>query len=165
MSNRSPRVGLFLRGGSYAYQDEIIVGAHQECRARGVDLYCLSGGNVTLADPRNFVYSLPGPGDLDAAIFVKGTMGAEDGDPAVGALLERLRPLALCTIGAREPGVPCVTIDNSTGIRVLTRHLIEQHDCRRIAFVTGHGREAERAPRRVPRRTPGPGPRSPTSGC
>ena len=27
MSARSPRVGLFLRGGSYAYQDEIIAGA------------------------------------------------------------------------------------------------------------------------------------------
>jgi serine phosphatase RsbU (regulator of sigma subunit)/DNA-binding LacI/PurR family transcriptional regulator len=143
MSSRLPRVGLFLRGGSYAYQDEILVGAHQECRARGVDLYCLAGGNVTLADPRNFVYALPGPGDLDAAIFVKGTMGAEEGDPVVSTLLDRLRPLTLCTIGAREAGVACVSIDNSTGVRALTRHLVERHDRRRIAFVTGHGREAE----------------------
>ena len=143
MGTRSPRVGLFLRGGSYAYQDEILVGAHQECRARGVDLACFAGGNITLPDPRNFVYALPGPQDLDAAIFVKGTMGAEDGDPAVGRVIERLRPLTMCTIGAREVGFACVSIDNSTGIRALTRHLIERHDRRRIAFVTGHGREAE----------------------
>jgi len=104
MGTRSPRVGLFLRGGSYAYQDEILVGAHQECRARGVDLACFAGGNITLPDPRNFVYALPGPQDLDAAIFVKGTMGAEDGDPAVGRVIERLRPLTMCTIGAREVG-------------------------------------------------------------
>jgi DNA-binding LacI/PurR family transcriptional regulator/serine phosphatase RsbU (regulator of sigma subunit) len=143
MSSRTPRIGLFLRGGSYAYQDEVLVGAHQECRARGVDLYGLAGGNVTVADPRNFVYALPGPRDLDAAIFVKGTMGAEEGDPIVRGLIERLRPISLCTIGAREPGVACVSIDNSTGVRALTRHLIERHDRRRIAFVTGHGREAD----------------------
>jgi serine phosphatase RsbU (regulator of sigma subunit)/DNA-binding LacI/PurR family transcriptional regulator len=143
MSDRSPRVGLFLRGGSYAYQDEILVGAHQECRARGVDLYCLAGGNVTVGDPRNFAYGLPGAGDLEAAIFVQGTMGAAEGDPVMRALLERLRPLPLCTIGARESGIACVLVDNSTGIRALTRHLIEVHDRRKIAFVTGHGREAD----------------------
>jgi DNA-binding LacI/PurR family transcriptional regulator/serine phosphatase RsbU (regulator of sigma subunit) len=143
MSTRRARVGLFLRGGSYAYQDEVLVGAHQECRSRGVDLTCFAGGNITVADPRNFVYALPGPGDLDAAIFVKGTMGAEEGDPRVTGLIERLRPATLCTIGAREPGVASVLIDNSTGVRALTRHLIERHDRRRIAFVNGHGREAE----------------------
>lgn len=143
MSTRSLRVGLFLRGGSYAYQDEVVVGAHQECSARGVDLSCLAGGNVTLPDPRNFIYALPGPGDLDAAIFVKGTMGADDGDATVAALVERLRPMPLCMIGSREPGIPCVAIDNSSGVRALTRHLLEEHDCRRISFITGHGREAE----------------------
>jgi len=134
---------MFLRGGSYAYQDEVVVGAHQECSAQGVDLSCLAGGNVTLPDPRNFIYKLPGPRDMDAAIFVKGTMGADDGDATVTALVERLRPVPMCMIGSREPGIPCVAIDNSSGVRALTRHLIEQHDCRRIAFITGHGREAE----------------------
>jgi DNA-binding LacI/PurR family transcriptional regulator/serine phosphatase RsbU (regulator of sigma subunit) len=134
---------LLLRGGSYAYQEEVVVGAHQECKARGVDLYCLSGGNVTAADPRNFVYALASPGELDAAIVVKGTLGANDGDDVVAALLERLRPLPVCIIGPPEPGIPCIAVDNSSGVRLLTRHLIEKHDRRRIAFVTGHGREAD----------------------
>ena len=43
ISAGSPRVGLFLRGGSYAYQDEIVAGAHEECSAHGVNLTCLSG--------------------------------------------------------------------------------------------------------------------------
>src|SRR6478609_1637746 len=143
MSARAARVGLFLRGGSYAYQDEIVIGAHQECGARGVDLVCLSGGHIAQPDPRNFAYALPDPRTLDAAIFVKGTLGAADGDPAMLALVERLRPLPICMIGSREPGVLAVVIDNSSGVRALTRHLIEKHDCRRIAFVKGHGREAE----------------------
>jgi DNA-binding LacI/PurR family transcriptional regulator len=144
MPNPARRLGLFLRGGSYAYQDEIIGGVHQECRARGVNLLCLAGGNIAVADPRNFVYALPSAADLDAAIIVNGTLAAEDGDPAVRGLLERLRPMPVLTIGAREPGVPSVTVDNSIGVRALTRHLIEVHGRRRIAFVAGHGREAER---------------------
>ncbi len=139
-----PRLGLFLRGGRYPYQDEIIVGVHQECRAQGVNLYCLAGGNISLADPRNFVYELPTARDLDGVIIVKGMMGAEDGDPTVTVLLERVGVRAAVTIGAREPGVPCVTVDNSTGVRHLTRHLVEEHGRRQIAFVAGHGREAER---------------------
>src|SRR5579871_1388524 len=143
MGGRRTRVGLFLRGGSYAYQSEIVNGVEQECRAHGADLYCLSGGNVTLPDPRNFVYRLPGPGDLDAAIFVEGTMGAAEGDPRPRALIERLRGLPVCTIGTKESGIPCVSIDNASGIRTLTRHLVQQHARTRIAFVTGKGHEAD----------------------
>jgi DNA-binding LacI/PurR family transcriptional regulator len=142
-TSRSPRIALLLRGGSYTYQDEIVVGAHQRCAAEGADLYCLAGGNVTTADPRNFIYSLPGPGDVDAAVIVKPTMGASDGDVVVGALLQRLRRIPTCIIGASEPGVRCIAIDNFSGVRGLTRHLIEKHERRRIAFVSGHGREAE----------------------
>ena len=143
MTTSAARLGLFLRGGSYAYQDEIVVGVHQECCARGVNLYCLVGGNIALAEPRNFIYGLPSSRDLDAVIIVKGTLGIEDGDPAVKLLLERLGVPAV-TIGAREPGIPCITVDNSTGVRILTRHLIQEHGRRRVAFVAGHGREAER---------------------
>jgi DNA-binding LacI/PurR family transcriptional regulator len=144
MPTPAPRLGLFLRGSSYTYQDEIIGGVHQECRARGVNLFCLAGGNVATADPRNFVYALPRAQDLDAAIIAKGTLGADDDDPAIRILLERLRPIPVLTIGAREPGLPSVTVDNAIGVRALTRHLIEAHGRRRIAFVAGHGREAER---------------------
>jgi len=140
----TPRLGLFLRGSSYAYQDEIIGGVHQECRARGVNLLCLAGGNIAVADPRNFVYALPSAVDLDAAIIVSGTLAADDGDPGVRGLLERLHPMPVLTIGAREPGFPSVTVDNSAGVRALTRHLIEVHGRKRIAFIAGHGREAER---------------------
>jgi DNA-binding LacI/PurR family transcriptional regulator/serine phosphatase RsbU (regulator of sigma subunit) len=143
MGGRSTRVGLFLRGGSYAYQSEVVNGVDQECRARGADLYCLSGGNITLPDPRNFVYRLPGHRDLDAAIFVEGTMGAAEGDPRPRALVERLRALPVCTIGTKEPGIPCISIDNASGIRSLTRHLVQQHGRTRIAFVTGKGHEAD----------------------
>src|SRR5215471_495357 len=119
MTSRPPRVALLLHGGSYTYQDEIVIGAHQQCTTDGVDLYCLQGGNVATADPRNFIYALPGPGDVDAAIIAKSSMGAHDGDPVIGALLQRLRRIPTCIIGPSEPGVRSVAIDNSSGVRGL----------------------------------------------
>jgi sigma-B regulation protein RsbU (phosphoserine phosphatase) len=141
--SRPPRVALLLRGGSYTYQDEIIIGAHQLCTSAGADLYCLSGGIVTTADPRNFIYALPGPEDVDAAVIVKATMGAHDGDAVVGALLQRLRSIPTCIVGPAEPGVRCIAVDNASGVRGLTRHLLEKHERRRLAFVSGHGRDSD----------------------
>ena len=34
-------------------------------------------------------------------------------------------------------GIPCVTFENRAGARKLVEHLIEAHDCRRIAFLRG----------------------------
>jgi hypothetical protein len=80
---------------------------------------------------------------VEGAVIVKGTMGARDGDVVIGALIRRLRGIPTCIIGPSEAGIRCIGIDNSSGVRGLTRHLIEKHARRRIAFVSGHGREAD----------------------
>jgi hypothetical protein len=59
-ARQKPRLGLYLRGGDYTYQNEIVLGAHDECREHGVDLYCFAGGLLTRSDPRNIVYNLCG---------------------------------------------------------------------------------------------------------
>src|SRR4051794_26088020 len=96
---QKPRLGLFLRGGDYTYQNEIVLGAHDECQEHGVDLYCFAGGLSNTGDPRNLVYNLPGSTDLDAVILVPGTMGSED-SPEVELLFQRFAGLPLCTIGS-----------------------------------------------------------------
>jgi DNA-binding LacI/PurR family transcriptional regulator/serine phosphatase RsbU (regulator of sigma subunit) len=143
MSKRArARVGLFITGGTYVYQSELIQGAHEECARRGLDLVCLSGGNVGRPDPRNYSYCLTTPADLDAAIMVPGTWGNAPDAPPVRALLEPYLAIPTCVIGARIDGVPSVRIDNEGGVAGLTRHLIEVHGRRRIAFIAGMGAEA-----------------------
>ncbi len=138
---QKPRLGIFLRGGDYTYQNEIILGAHDECQARGVDLYCFAGGLVTRPDPRNIVYYLCGPGDLDGVILVAGTMASED-SAEIDELFRRFQGTPLCAIGAPCSGVHSLGVDNTSGVRELTRHLIDRHDRRRIAFITGPNKEA-----------------------
>lgn len=138
---QKPRIGIFLRGGDYTYQNEIILGAHDECQARGVDLYCFAGGVVTSADPRNLVYSLCGPADLDGVILVPGTMASED-SPEIDELFRRFEGIPVCAVGAARAGVHSLGVDNTSGVRELTRHLIARHERRRIAFITGPNNEA-----------------------
>ena len=141
--NVRPRIGLFLAGGTYAYQAEIIYGAHEECERRGFDLLCLAGGRLACGDPRSYAYEIACPRDLDGAILVPGTWGAALESPAEQRLLERFSKTNCCIIGLRWLDIPSVCVDNTTGVLELTRHLIEAHRRRRVAFIAGRGPEAE----------------------
>jgi len=138
---QKPRLGIFLRGGDYSYQNEIVLGAHDECQEHGVDLYCFAGGVANTPDPKNLVYDLVGPADLDAVIVVPGTMASED-SPQVEALFQRFAAVPCCTIGPPRPGLASLSVDNTTGVWELTRHLIERHGRRRIAFINGPNNES-----------------------
>lgn len=139
---KRPRLGLFLAGSTYAYQAEIIYGAHEECERQGFDLFCLTGGRLSGEDPRSYAYDIASPRDLDGAILVPGTWGAAMESDPVQALLRRYTQSRTCVIGARWQDTPSVCVDNSTGVQELTRHLIEVHGRRRIAFICGRGLEA-----------------------
>jgi DNA-binding LacI/PurR family transcriptional regulator/serine phosphatase RsbU (regulator of sigma subunit) len=139
---QKPRLGLFLRGGDYTYQNEIVLGAHDECSEHGVDLYCFAGGLLTGSDPKNLVYDLVSPADLDGVILVPGTMGMED-SPEIKRLLSRFGEIPLCTIGSEPEGIASLGVDNSSGVEELTTHLIQAHKRRRIAFIAGPNRESK----------------------
>jgi DNA-binding LacI/PurR family transcriptional regulator/serine phosphatase RsbU (regulator of sigma subunit) len=140
---KRPRLGLFLAGSTYAYQADIIHGAHEECTRRGFDLFCMTGGRLSGGDPRSYAYDIASPRDLDGAILVPGTWGAAMDSAPVQALLERYAQTRTCIIGARWQDAPSVCVDNSTGVQELTRHLIDVHGRRRVAFIGGRGIEAD----------------------
>ncbi|MEY2936668.1 MAG: hypothetical protein RL033_7417 [Pseudomonadota bacterium] len=139
---QKPRLGIFLRGGDYNYQNEILLGAHDECQEHGVDMYCFAGGLANALDPRNLVYNLVAPGDLDAVILVPGTMAIED-SAEVEVLFQRFSTLPICTIGTPRANVASLSVDNTRGVWQLTRHLIEKHGRRRVAFISGPNNEAQ----------------------
>lgn len=137
------RIGLFLAGGTYAYQADVIFGAHEECERRGIDLVVLAGGRLDGVDPRSYAYEIAAPASLDAAILVPGTWGAAMDSTPVQKLLQRYSNMHTCIIGARLGDAPSVCIDNSTGVQEMTRHLIERHGRKRLAFIAGRGVEAD----------------------
>ncbi len=143
VGDRRTRVGLFLAGGTYAYQADIILGAHEECERRGFDLIVLAGGRLDGIDPRSYAYDIAAPASLDAAVLVPGTWGAALDSAPVQRLLQRYSSMHTCIIGARVGDAPSVCIDNSVGVQEMTRHLIERHGRKRVAFIAGRGFESD----------------------
>src|SRR5690606_31028908 len=55
----------------------------------------------------------------------------------VQRLCRALAPLPHCSIGLRLPGVPSIVLDNRGAMRTASKHLLVEHGCRRLAYVSG----------------------------
>ncbi len=132
-----------IRAGAYDYQCSIMAGAHLEARARAVDLVCLAGGTLAEPDPRNSVYELAEHVRVDGLIVAASTLGVPEDGPEVKELLRRLPAVPTCFIGTPAAGRQVVTVDNVSGVRELTLHLIREHGRRHIAFIQGTNCESD----------------------
>jgi sigma-B regulation protein RsbU (phosphoserine phosphatase) len=146
MANRR-RIGLLLDTLAYNYQNEILLGAHQELAAHEVDLVCFSGGRILTAGApgrqESAIYDLIGPGTIDGLIVTTSTLANDISHAEVMAFCRRLPPVPLCSIGYQLDGIPSVLVDNSTGVRQLTTHLADVHGKSRIAFAAGPAQSRE----------------------
>ncbi|HET9955148.1 MAG TPA: substrate-binding domain-containing protein [Polyangiaceae bacterium] len=136
------RVALLMRNLGYSYQDSLLQGVHESCQELGYDTICLIGGVLCASDPRNSAYSVIGEGDVDAVIFASGTLGGGEDSPQVQATFARFAGLPRCNISYAQAGVPSICVDNASGVYASTRHLIEKHGRRRLAFLSGPGEES-----------------------
>ncbi len=142
---RRPRLGLFLQGVGYEYQDEIIAGAASECAASDVDLMCFAGGDLGggTDDHRNGIYSLATPESLDGVVIAAGVMAKTRASREFAELKQRLNGIPIVGLAAILGDTPSVLIENSRCVRHLTEHLIDVHRRERVAFIEGLGAESE----------------------
>lgn len=111
--------------------------------ARRLDLVCLAGGTLAELDPRNSVYGLAELVSVDGLIVAASTLGVPEDGPEVVQLLERLPAVPTCFIGTPVTGRQVVTVDNVSGVKELTLHLIREHGRRHIAFIRGTNCESD----------------------
>ncbi len=137
------RIGLLVDALSHPYQNEILLAAHEESVRADVSLYCLAGGEIDIHHARNSIYDLVGEGDFSGIIVCSGTMARAQTTAQLASFVRRFAPLPLTSISIELDAFPSVVIDNVSGIRELTRHLIEVHGRRRIAFVQVRTPEGE----------------------
>lgn len=86
--------------------------------------------------------------DVDVLIVGFGTISIYHGGGSVSAFLSRM-PKVPCIIlenDSRIDGTVYIMVDNYRGMRQVVEHLIREHGCRRIAYVSGpvHNEEARR---------------------
>ena len=134
-------------GGGYATQIQNAFSA----QASALDLNLLMVFGRGLEEPHrgcaahNAIFEMVGPERVDGVIIVSSLLGGYSGLEGLLRLVRRFTQLPVCSIGAEIPDIPSLTVDDSVGMRAAVEHLVQEHHCRRVAFIEGTPGKAEAA--------------------
>ncbi len=124
-----------------AYQDTVLRGVATAAEQFGLNLLFFAGGVLRSphrsAAQRNVVHDLAGPDNVDGLLVLAGSIGYSAGTAELARYCQRYQPLPMCSVAVELPGMPSVVVDNTSGMRQGIEHLIDAHDCQRIAFIRG----------------------------
>ena len=109
------------------YSDEVIRGAERAAHARGHAILIAATHG---ASGRDLVMSVAGK--VDGLAVMARSVSAADARLLAGRV-----PTVLLAGGRQLAGLDFVAADNAGGARAVTRHLLERHDHRDVAFVAG----------------------------
>jgi DNA-binding LacI/PurR family transcriptional regulator/signal transduction histidine kinase/ActR/RegA family two-component response regulator len=119
-------------------------------RSRELDLNLLLIFGRALAEPRqgsaahNAIFDLLDKSAVDGLIVASSLLSGHCGPEGVAEFLQhRYRGMPLVSLGIAIPAVPSILVDNRSGMHSVIEHLIQEHGCRRIAFVAGTSRNPE----------------------
>ncbi|HTV24539.1 MAG TPA: SpoIIE family protein phosphatase [Polyangiaceae bacterium] len=137
----NPRIALIVNYLDRAYQIRFRTAFETAAQARGIELFIAVGRELDhgIGHERalNRLYDWLSPDSVDAVAVLAGVISNYTGKEGVLRLCRQLLPLPHCSIGLRLPGVPSIVLDNRAAMRLATRHLLIEHGCRRIAYVSG----------------------------
>jgi DNA-binding LacI/PurR family transcriptional regulator/GAF domain-containing protein len=136
-----PTIGYIapaITGESSELQWLGIVDAAQE---RDVNLICFPGGNLRLTPgvqgQANILYDLVSAASVNGLVSWASAIGNLITDDENQAFHARYHPLPVIAIGQAWEGIPALSMDSYHGMYDVVTHLIEVHQCRRLAFIRG----------------------------
>jgi sigma-B regulation protein RsbU (phosphoserine phosphatase) len=138
----APAIGFLTESVNSLYQSRIWIGVSDEAVKRGYSLICYAGGslNVSSWDPfepqRNSIYNHIDVHKLKGLV-ISGSLGNFISPAEFNEFLSKFKDIPLVCLGPRVQGIPSVIVDNTSGMRELISHLVEDHNCKKIAFVRG----------------------------
>lgn len=91
----------------------------------------------------NGIYDLISSEQVDGLIVLSGMIGGYSTPEQLEEYFARFSGIPIISIPERLPNATSIIIDNRTGVRGLVSHLVEQKNCRRIAFVGGPEKNIE----------------------
>jgi len=144
---RRYRIALLVNFLDSAYQMSLRMAVGRVAERRNLDLVVAIGRALDPEDENeramNVLYDWLTKSSIDGAILVAGGLANRAGTEGIAKLCQRLAPVHACTIGLELPGVPAIVINNRAAMRAQVEHLAQYHGCRRIAYVSGPGYNAE----------------------
>ena len=138
-----------LFGGGYASQ----IQKELSNRAATLDLNLLMVFGRGLEEPslgcaaHNAIFELVGPERADGVIVVSSVLSGFCGPGGLARFVRRYSAMPVCSIGAEIPDIPSLTVDDGLGMRTALEHLVQEHHCRRVAFLAGAPGKVDSEPR------------------
>ncbi len=86
---------------------------------------------------QNVIYKWLNIDIVNGVLVTSSTLFHFNNAPTNQAFFDAISDKPVVSFNVEFPGIPCVMVDNHTGITELVTHLIKFHGCNRIAFVSG----------------------------
>lgn len=142
-------IGVLFASLSDNYQNTIWAGIKYQSELLNIRLLCFYGSaiidDIYTSENRiknrnrnkNLLYELVDQNNIDILLVMTGPLSVFCGVERLKIFLEKIPEIPLVSIGVNIPGLPCVVIDNEKGMFSLVTHFIEDHGCKKIAFIKG----------------------------
>ena len=145
-------IGFFTCHLDNDYAYEVCKGVDCAAKELDVNLFVFPGMymNASFSDPGNqrfdyqynAIYYYASKRNLDAIIVAVGSIGSFLSVPDVKRFLDHF-DLPIITIEYEVPGYPYIYTEGVTGMREAIEHLINEHNARKIGFVSGRLENAD----------------------
>ncbi len=142
-----PRILYLVDALDHDYQSTVTQGVVKAARRYNIDLIVIVGGQMVFTnrhlEERGFIYELANPKDFDGIILLGTSLSSHEGRSAIAPLIIRFATLPTVSIGLDLGKGSTVLVDNAGGIQKITEHLMDVHDCKRFAFISGPENNSE----------------------
>ncbi len=147
MQRKRPNIGLQITNLIEEYPKPIFKGAADAAEELDANLIVFRGESPNTpygyGYQCNVIYDLIHHNYLDALILASGTLCNYIDVDEFDKYVKRFQNLPLVSISIPLKDVPSILIDNTTGIREAVRHLVLNHERKKIAFIKGPGTNQE----------------------
>lgn len=138
-----PTIGLLIARLGRVWGAEFMQGIVDAVQAEDVNLLCFVGGKCDTENPDHLcIYDLACPENLDGLILSP-DLGYTASTGIIEQLHQRLAKLPIVAVSLDLQDVPIITSDDYNGMRQAVEHLIQEHQCKRIAFIQGPSGQLE----------------------
>ncbi len=135
-----PTIGYLIHAEALDIIQEGIRGAADAARDLDANLICFLGGGLDAPGfqaQANILYALADAEIIDGLLIHTSGVGMYVSPEEMGAFARRYRPVPCLSSAGPLQELPCVSVGRRQGMRGIVTHLIEVHDCQRIAFIRG----------------------------
>lgn len=140
----SGRIGVLIPAVRDALDADLLKGIHTQAKKLGYDVLVFTNASNSLKEypltdyvkGEENIYALAEAAQLDGMLFAAGRFR---NDELIERLLERLQKtnIPCIVLERRQEEMPCLFPPQREGMRQITAHLIEEHDCRTLYCLTG----------------------------